>query len=107
MPVINTNKAANTALRYVNVSSAKQSKFLQQLSSGLRVNKASDDAAALSIGTRVKADSVALGQSAINAQNVQAVLATAEGGLFRISEVLSRLKAVTTAAQAGILCSGW
>ena len=103
MPVINTNKAANSALRYVNISSAQQSKFLQQLSSGLRVNKASDDAAALSIGTRVKADSIALGQSAINAQNVQAVLSTAEGGLFRISEVLSRLKAVTTAAQSGIL----
>jgi flagellin len=103
MPVINTNRAANSALRYVNINSAMQSKYLQQLSSGLRINKASDDAAGLSIATRVKADSVALGQSATNAANVQAVLSTAEGGLFRISEVLSRMKAITTAAQSGIL----
>lgn len=103
MPVINTNTAANSALRYVNINSAKQTKYLQQLSSGLRVNRASDDAAALSIGTRVKADSIALGQSAINAQTAQAVLSTAEGGLNRISEVLARMKAITTAAQSGIL----
>lgn len=103
MPVINTNTAANSSLRYVNINSANQQKFLQQLSSGLRVNKASDDAAALSIGTRIKADSIALGQSAINASNAQSVLATAEGGLQQISGVLARMKAVTSAAQAGIL----
>ncbi len=103
MPVINTNKAANSALRFVNINSANQTKFLQQLSSGLRVNRASDDAAGLSIGTRVKADSAALGQSAINASNVKAVLATAEGGLYRIADVLARMKEITTAAQSGIL----
>jgi flagellin len=103
MPVINTNKAANSALRYVNINSSQQSKFLQQLSSGLRINKASDDAAALSIGTRVKADNAALGQAAINAGTAQAVLSIAEGGLFQIANVLQRLKSITTAAQSGIL----
>lgn len=103
MPVINTNKAANSSLRYVNINSANQQKYLQQLSSGLRVNKASDDAASLSIGTKIRSDSVALGQSAINASNAQAVLATAEGGLQQISSVLARMKAVCAAAQSGIL----
>lgn len=103
MPVINTNTAANSSLRYVNINSANQQKYLQQLSSGLRVNKASDDAASLSIGTKIRSDSIALGQSAINASNAQAVLATAEGGLQQISSVLARMKAVCAAAQSGIL----
>lgn len=103
MPNINTNLAANSTRRYINVNTAKQTIALQQLSSGLRVNKASDDAAGLSIASKVKGDSVALAQSAINAQNAQAVLNTAEGGLMRIQDLLGRLKAVTTAAQSGIL----
>jgi flagellin len=103
MPVINTNLAANSALRYVNINSNAQSKFLQQLSSGLRINRASDDAASLSIATRVKADNTALGQAAINGGTAQAVLSIAEGGLFQVANVLQRLKAITTNAQSGIL----
>ena len=103
MPGINTNLAANSAVRYINYNSLNQQKYLQQLSSGLRVNKASDDAAALSIATRIRSDGVALSQTAINAANAQAVLATAEGGLQQIAAVLSRMKAVTAAAQSGSL----
>lgn len=105
MPVINTNIAANSALRYVNISSASQSKLLNQLSSGLRVSKASDDAAALSISTRIKSDGITLGQAAINASTAQAVLNTADAGYAAIANILARLKAVATAAQAGTLDS--
>ena len=51
MPVINTNIAANSALRYVNINSENPSKFLQQLLSGLWINRSSDDSAALLIAT--------------------------------------------------------
>ena len=103
MPVINTNLAANSALRYVNINSSQQQNLLTQLSSGLRVNKASDDASALSIASKIKADSITLGQAAINAGTATAVLNTADGGYTAIANILARLKAIATAAQAGTL----
>lgn len=101
MPVISTNTAANTALRYVNLNTNKQNNLLAQLSSGSRVQKASDDAASLAIGTKLTADSTTLSQAAINASNGQAVLNTVDGGLSQIAEILQRLKALTTQSQSG------
>lgn len=106
MPQINTNIAANSALRYVNVNTTTQNKLLAQLSSGLRVVSAADDAAANSLATKIRADSTTLGQAAINAQTAQAVVNTANGGYSAAAAVLQRLKAITTAAQAGTLDSG-
>lgn len=101
MPVISTNTAANTALRYVNLNTSKQNTLLAQLSSGSRVQRASDDAASLAIGTKLTADSTTLSQAAINAANGQAVLNTVDGGLSQIAEILQRLKALTTQSQSG------
>ena len=106
MPTINTNLAANTALLYTNISTAAQQKLLAQLSSGLRVQTAQDDAAANSIATKIKSDSTTLGQAAINAQTAQAVVNTANGGYAAVASILQRLKAICTAAQAGTLDSG-
>lgn len=101
MPVISTNTAANTALRYVNLNTDRQNQLIGQLSSGSRIQRASDDAASLAIGTKLTADSTVLSQAAINAANAQAVLNTADGGLSQISDILQRLKALTTQAQSG------
>ena len=103
MPVINTNIAANSALRYTNINTAAENKLISQLSSGKRVQTAADDAAANSIASKIKSDSTTLGQSAINASTAQAVINTALGGQSAIADVLQRLKAITTAAQAGTL----
>ncbi|WP_456298855.1 flagellin N-terminal helical domain-containing protein, partial [Geminicoccus harenae] len=51
-----TNTSANTALRYLSQNSAAASSSLAKLSSGSRIVKASDDAASLAVGTRIKAD---------------------------------------------------
>lgn len=106
MPTINTNTAANTALLYTNINTQNQNKLLAQLSSGLRVVSAADDAAANSLATKIRADSTTLGQAAINAQTAQAVVNTANGGYTAAANVLQRLKAITTAAQSGTLDSG-
>lgn len=45
MPAINTNTAANSAVRYLNINSAQESSSLAKLSSGSRITSASDDAA--------------------------------------------------------------
>lgn len=102
MPVINTNLAANSALRYTNINTNNQNSFLRQLSSGLRVNRAGDDPAALSIGSRIKGDGVALRQAAINAQTVTAALNTAEGGLQQILAVLQKMKGIISNARSGV-----
>jgi flagellin len=106
MPVINTNLAANSALRYTNLNTAAENKLISQLSSGKRVQTAADDAASNSIAAKIKSDSTTLGQAAINASTAQAVINTANAGYAAISDVLQRLKAITTAAQAGTLDSG-
>ena len=60
MPVVATNTAANSALRFLNSNSSTASMSVGKLASGSRIVKASDDAAGLAIGTRLKADVTAL-----------------------------------------------
>ena len=69
MPVISTNTAANSAVRYLNINSAQESSSLAKLASGSRINKASDDAAGLAISTRIKSDVSVLQQAATNASH--------------------------------------
>ncbi|MHC2321941.1 hypothetical protein ACVIHC_008987 [Bradyrhizobium diazoefficiens] len=67
MPAINTNTAANAAVRYLNVNSAQETSSLSKLSSGSRITSASDDAAGLAISTRISSDVTTLQQAATNA----------------------------------------
>lgn len=77
MPVINTNTAANSAVRYLNINAADQSSSLSKIASGSRINKASDDAAGLAISTRISSDVVALEQASTNASHAISILQTA------------------------------
>ena len=101
MPAITTNTAANTALLYVNQNTNLQNDYLAQLSSGSRVQKASDDPSSLAIGTKLQGDVTALSQAATNAANGQSVLNTADGGLEQISDILQRMKALATQSLSG------
>jgi flagellin len=101
MPVIGTNIAANTALQYLNKNSTAESSALAKISSGSRITSAADDAASLAISTNMKADIAVLQQVTTNVANGQAVLNTADGALSNISDVLTRMKALTTEAQSG------
>lgn len=101
MPVIATNTAANSALRYLNLNSEAQSSSLSKLASGSRITKASDDAAGLAIGTRIQSDVTVLSQAATNASQATAILQTADGGLSRISDILQRMKSLATQSDSG------
>src|SRR3546814_5455105 len=94
MPVVATNTAANSALRYLNNNSSMAAASVGKLASGSRIVKASDDAAGLAIGTRLKADVTALTQAGINASQGASVVQVADGGLARIGDVLQRMKAL-------------
>lgn len=96
-----TNTAANTALRYLQFNSAAASSSVAKLSSGSRIVKASDDAASLAVGTKLKADVAALKQAAINASQATSLLQVADGGMARIADILQRMKALAVQASSG------
>ena len=101
MPVISTNLAANTALRYLNINATDQSETLSRIASGKRIVSASDDAAGLALSTRLQADISTLEQAGINAAHGVSVLQTADGGLSKIGDVLQRMKTLVTQSLSG------
>lgn len=101
MPVITTNIAANSAVRYLNINSADQTSSLSKLASGSRITQASDDAAGLAISTRISSDVTALTQAATNASHGISVLQTADGGASNISDILQRMKSLASQAASG------
>ena len=96
-----TNTTANTALRYLNQNSAASASSLAKLSSGSRIVKASDDAASLAIGTKIKADVTALKQAQVNASQASSVLQVADGAMAQTTDILMRMKALSVQAQSG------
>ena len=101
MPAINTNTAANSAVRYLNINSAQESSALSKLSSGSRITSASDDAAGLAISTRISSDITTLQQAATNTSEATAVLQTADGGASNISDILARMKSLASESASG------
>ena len=102
MPVVTTNVAANSALRFLNFNSAEASSSVAKIASGSRIVRASDDASGLAISSRLNADVTVLRQSGINASQGASVLQVADGGLARIGDVLQRLKALAAQSLSGV-----
>lgn len=98
-----TNSAANSAVSYLHRNSEWQSSSISKLSSGSRIVKASDDAASLAVGTKLKADVTALKQASTNASQASSLLQVADGALSRISDTLMRMKSLATQARSDAL----
>ncbi|WP_027108662.1 flagellin Hag [Lacticigenium naphthae] len=95
---INTNiSAMNTYSRLTNANSAKSSS-LAKLSSGLRINKAGDDAAGLAISEKMKNQVSGLNQATRNAQDGISLIQTAEGALSETHNILNRMRDLTVQA---------
>ena len=99
--VINTNVSALSAQRNLESTGINLNKALQRLSSGLRVNSASDDAAGLAISTRLGAQIRGLNQAIRNANDGVAILQTAEGALSEITNILTRVKELSVQSANG------
>src|SRR5699024_1108374 len=96
---INTNMSAmNTYSRLTSANTSK-SGSLAKLSSGLRINKAGDDAAGLSISEKMKNQISGLTQATRNAQDGISLIQTAEGALNETHSILNRMRDLTV--QAG------
>ncbi len=97
---VNTNISAVNTQRWLGVSSASQSKALERLSSGYKINKAADDAAGIAITTKLNVKSVSMTKSIDNGNQALSMLQTAEGGMDQISNILTRLKELSIQAAS-------
>ncbi|MBM6614708.1 flagellin [Desemzia sp. RIT804] len=89
---INTNTAASNTYSRLNSANASKANSLAKLSSGLRINKAGDDAAGLSISEKMKNQISGLTQATRNAQDGISLIQTAEGALNETHSILNRMR---------------
>ncbi len=97
---INTNVSALSAQRNLSNTNADVGKSMARLSSGFRINQASDDAAGLAIANKFRADIRSLTQASRNAEQANSVLQIAEGGASNIQKILDRMKELATQSAA-------
>jgi len=95
---INTNVASINAQRSLFNNTMNLNKSLERLSSGLRINRAGDDAAGLAISETLKSDIRALEQSGRNASDGISMIQVAEGALNEVSDILIRMRELTQQA---------
>jgi flagellin len=89
---INHNLSALNAWKNMTVNETGQNKSLEKLSSGLRIGRAADDAAGLSISEKMRGQISGLNQASRNAQDGISLLQTAEGALQETHSILQRMR---------------
>ncbi|QHE63198.1 flagellin [Rossellomorea vietnamensis] len=89
---INHNIAALNTYRQLNSASNAQGKSMEKLSSGLRINKAGDDAAGLAISEKMRGQIRGLDAASRNAQDSISLIQTAEGALNETHSILQRMR---------------
>lgn len=95
---INQNPFAINAQRNMALTSTALGKSVEKLSSGLRINRAADDAAGLVISQALRAQVSGLKQATRNAQDGISVIQTAEGALNEVHTMLNRMRDLTVQA---------
>lgn len=89
---INHNIAAMEAYRQLTVTSGQLQGTLEKLSSGLRINRAADDAAGLAISEKMRSQIRSIHQASRNAQDGISLIQTAEGALDEVQAILHRMR---------------
>jgi len=102
---INYNEAASKAQRGLAASQDVYASQAEALSSGLRINKASDDAAGMAVSERLKNQVRGLNQAQRNAQDGISMIQTAEGGLSEIANLLARMRELAVQSANDTLTS--
>lgn len=97
--IVQHNMTALNANRQLSITNTNLSKSTEKLSSGYRINRASDDAAGLSISEKMRGQIRGLKQASTNAQDGQSLIQTAEGAMSEIHSVLQRMRELTVQAK--------
>lgn len=104
--IINHNLQAVNTHRNMGLNSANASKNMEKLSSGLRINRAADDAAGLSISEKMRGQIRGLEQAQRNVQDGISFAQTAEGAMNEVSSMLGRMKELNVQKANGTYGSG-
>jgi flagellin len=103
--IINHNIAAINSYRQLVTNQAGQAKSTEKLSSGLRINRAGDDAAGLAISEKMRGQIRGLEQAQRNAQDGISMIQTAEGGLNETHSILQRMRELAVQSANDTLTS--
>jgi flagellin len=99
--VINTNISSISAARSLATTRADLERSMERLSSGKRINGAKDDAAGMSVVTRMKAQISSLNQAVRNANDGISLVSTFDGAADEIEDILIRMRELATLTQNG------
>jgi flagellin len=97
---IQTNVNSLVAQENLNINNEFQSKTIQQLTSGYRINSSGDDAAGLAIANQYRNSVAELTQGVANGNDGVAQLQIMDGGMSNISQILDRLKTLATTSSS-------
>jgi len=101
MVAINTNVSATYSQNAMKTNARAMSTAMEQLSTGTRVNSASDDAAGLAIGQNMTSQIRGLNQAVRNLNDGINMMQTAEGGMIEQSNMLQRMRELAVQANNG------
>ena len=99
MTVINTNIAASITANAMKSNQRVMENTMERLSTGMRINSASDDAAGLAIGSKMEAQIRGLGQSIRNSNDGISMIQTADGAADQIGDMLQRMRELAVQSQ--------
>ena len=98
---INSNQSAISVRRNLNATTRELSTSLERLSSGLRINRAADDAAGLSVREGLRAESSSLQASVRNTEQATNLIQTAEASLNEVNAILVRMRELAVQSSSG------
>lgn len=100
--VINFNQSAAFAARHEGINTANIQKTAEQLSSGMRINSAKDDASGLAVSEKMRSQIRGLNQASRNVMNGVSMLQTAEGYMQSTTDILQRIRELAVQSANGI-----
>ncbi|MEE2657337.1 MAG: flagellin [Candidatus Latescibacterota bacterium] len=104
MPLrVNSNIAAINARRHINANQRDLNLRLERLSSGLRLNRAGDDAAGLAVREGMRSEIVGLKQNVLNSEQAMNLIQVAEGSLNEVNGILIRMQELATQSSNSTL----
>lgn len=105
MAVVNTNVGASVAQAALAKNARELNTAMTQLSTGQRINSAGDDASGLAITNRMTSQINGLGAAIKNANDAVSMMATAEGALDEVTDMLQRMRELAVQAGTGSMTS--
>ena len=101
MSVINTNVSATLTSNALAKNDRAMSQSMERLSTGQRINSASDDAAGLAIASKMTSQIRGLDQAVRNGNDAISMIQTADGAMVEVTNMLQRMREVTVQAASG------